>query len=179
MPYWQLFYHLVWSTKGRVPLLTPEVEPIVYELLRHKAIGLGGTVFALNGVADHVHLVATIPPRIAVATFIGRVKATAATRFNKSNASLGSLFWQDGYGAFSFDAKRLPNVVAYVTQQKEHHAQNRMISILERCDPNEPHVLHDAPSEYGPDDEWRREMLAMDAPDANDGTKPDSSGAAM
>ena len=57
MPYWQLFYHIVWSTKNREPLLTPEIEPIIYGYLRAKAIGLGAVVFALNGVLDHVHLV--------------------------------------------------------------------------------------------------------------------------
>ena len=41
MPYWQLFYHLVWSTKHREPLLTPDVEPIVYGYLRSKAVRIG------------------------------------------------------------------------------------------------------------------------------------------
>lgn len=63
MPYWQLFYHIVWSTKDRLPLLTPEAEPIIYGFLRGKAIGLGATLFALNGIADHVHMVAAIPPK--------------------------------------------------------------------------------------------------------------------
>lgn len=44
MPYWQLFYHIVWSTKGREPLLTPDIEPFVFDFLRRKAIGLGATV---------------------------------------------------------------------------------------------------------------------------------------
>ena len=38
MPYWQLFYHIVWTTKKRLPLLTPDVEPVVYEFLRVKAV---------------------------------------------------------------------------------------------------------------------------------------------
>jgi hypothetical protein len=43
MPYWRLFYHLVWTTKQRVAWLTPEVEPVIHDLLRAKAIGLGAT----------------------------------------------------------------------------------------------------------------------------------------
>jgi putative transposase len=64
MPYCQLFYHLAWSTKQREPRITPEVEPVIYNLLRTKAIGLGGTVFALNGSVEHIHLVAAIPPEL-------------------------------------------------------------------------------------------------------------------
>ncbi len=49
MPYWQLFYHLVWSTKNREPLVTPKLEQLVYELLRVKAAELGATTFAIGG----------------------------------------------------------------------------------------------------------------------------------
>jgi REP element-mobilizing transposase RayT len=112
MPYWQLFYHLVWATKNRQPLLTPEIEPTVHGFLRTKAIGLEATLFALNGTADHVHMVVAIPPKIAIAKFVGQVKAVAATKFNKSGAVSVS-FWQEEYGVFSFDDKRLLNYVGY------------------------------------------------------------------
>ena len=85
------------------------MEPVIHGFLRSKAIGLGATVFALNGVEDHVHLVAAIPPQIAVAKFIGQVKAIASTRFNTAGLSDRHFFWQAEYGAFSFDGKRLPN----------------------------------------------------------------------
>lgn len=101
MPYCQLFYHLVWSTKNRQPILTPDAEPIVHNFLRAKAIGLGATVFALNGIEDHVHLVVSIPPKIAVSKFVGQVKAVAATKFNKSTLGNHPLFWQNEYAAFS------------------------------------------------------------------------------
>jgi REP element-mobilizing transposase RayT len=84
MPYGQLFYHIIWSTKNRLPLLTPDIEPIIYGYLRSKAIALEARVFTLNGTPDHVHLVVSIPPKIPLAKFIGQVKAVASTRFNKS-----------------------------------------------------------------------------------------------
>ena len=121
MPYCQLFYHLVWSTKDRQPLLTPEVEPVIHNYLRAKAMGLGGTVFALNGIEDHVHLVVSIPPKIAVSRFIGQIKAVASTKFNKSQSDAPPFFWQNEYGAFSFDSKRLPNYIAYVARQQHPH----------------------------------------------------------
>jgi putative transposase len=49
MPYWQLFYHVVWSTKNREHLLTSDVEPMIFGFLKSKAIGLEGKVFAING----------------------------------------------------------------------------------------------------------------------------------
>jgi putative transposase len=176
MPYWQLFYHIVWATKNREPLLTAESESTVYGFLRTKAIGLGATVFALNGLPDHVHLVAAIPPKIAVAKFIGQIKAVAATKFNKLSVSQTPLFWQDEYGVFSFDRKRLPNYVNYVERQKEHHAEARIIPILERLNDigvqmvKEPLLMYEINLPG-----WRDEPEAYDRANS---TQPDSSGTA-
>ena len=161
MPYWQLFYHIVWSAKNREPLLTPEVEPMIHGFLRSKAVGLGATVFALNGVQDHVHVVVSIPPKIAVAKFVGQIKAVGSTKFNKTGPRQ-AFFWQKEYGAFSFDAKRLPNYVAYVERQKEHHAQNTIIPILERVSSAAPAMVRESDAIYTAQDaDWRREMAAL------------------
>ncbi len=163
MPYWQLFYHIVWATKNREPLLTSDIEPLILGYLRTKAIGLGATVFALNGMPDHVHLVAAIPPKIALAKFIGQIKAVAATKFNKSGTSQTPLFWQDEYGVFSFDAKRLPNYVNYVERQKEHHAQKIAIPILERLVDTGVLMTRESRQAYAGDlPGWRSELEALD-----------------
>ena len=134
MPYWQLFYHIVWATKNREPLLTSDVEPTVHELLRTKAVGLGATVFALNGMADHVHMVATLPPKIAIATFIGQVKGASLAKLNKAASLPYAFSWQDEYSVFSLDRKRLPHHIAYVERQKEHHTKGTTIPALERTE---------------------------------------------
>ncbi len=162
MPYWQLFYHLIWSTKYREALLAPDVEPIVYELLRTKAIGLEATVFAIGGMPDHVHMVVSIPPKIAVARFVGQIKAVTSTKFNKMNLPT-ILYWQEEYGAFSFDAKRLPNFIAYVQSQKEHHAQRTTIAVLERCSGETKRMLREPAPTYALDDSaWRAELTSLE-----------------
>ncbi len=165
MPYHQLLYHLVWATKDREPLLTPEVEPIVYDLLRSKAIGLGATIFALGGWVEHVHMVTSIPPVIAVSKFIGQTKGATSTRFNKGGHG-SVLFWQDEYAAFTFDAKRLPNYIAYVQRQKEHHSQGTAIPLLERTSGQHTSLLLVADGQasyWAEDDGWRRELMELDA----------------
>jgi len=157
MPYWQLFYHLVWATKNREPLLTQQAEPVIYDFLRAKAIGLGATVFALNGVEDHVHMVASIPPAISLSRFVGQVKAAASARLNKSQMSAERFSWQNEYAVFSLDRTRLKDHIAYVERQKKHHAQGTMIPELERL----------------------RGEAARPQSDDTDRTKPDSSGAVL
>lgn len=162
MPYYQLFYHLVWSTKNREPRLTETVEPVLYNLLRTKAIGLEGIVFALNGSVDHVHMVVAIPPKIAVATFVRQIKGVASAKFNQTHPSDTPFYWQEEYGAFSFDGKRLPNVIAYVENQKQHHTQNSTIPILERTAGEVVHRVNESTVGYLVEDgNWRQEMLML------------------
>ncbi len=162
MPYWRAFYHIVWATKNRQPLVMPDVETMIYGFIQSKAIALGGTVFALNGISDHVHLVTSIPPSIAVSTFVGQVKGVASTRFNKSGIRETPLFWQDSYGVFTFDHKRLPNLIAYVQNQKKHHADQNTLRILERMDDQDASMLREPDSVYVvQDDLWWQEMTEL------------------
>jgi REP element-mobilizing transposase RayT len=166
VPYWQLFYHLVWSTKWREPLLTPAVEKQIYGFLTSKAVGLHGVVYTVGGMADHIHMVVAIPPAVSVARFVGQVKGVASARLNKSGISDVRFEWQAEYGAYSFDAKRLPNFIGYVERQKEHHNEGAVIPILERMTSDNvgPRLMKDAVLPYATDeDSWRDELMKLDA----------------
>ena len=132
MPYSQLYYHIVWATKNREPLLDATVEAEIGDNIKAKASGLGGVVHALNGMPDHVHLVVSIPARISVAKFVGQVKGSASSRHNRLQRDGPMLYWQGEYAVFSLDRKRLPYHVRYVERQKQHHAEETTIGILER-----------------------------------------------
>ena len=54
--YTNLLYHIVFSTKGRRPLITSEYEPLLYDYIGGTVRGVGGISLELNGTADHVHL---------------------------------------------------------------------------------------------------------------------------
>ena len=132
MPYVQLLYHLVWTTKGREPWIVPRLEPQLHELLRAKARSLGAGVFAIGGMEDHVHLVTTVPPRVSLAQFVGQIKAVSSKRINDGGWLDFSFAWQAEYAAFTLDKKRLPHHIAYVENQKAHHAEGTLIPALER-----------------------------------------------
>jgi REP element-mobilizing transposase RayT len=132
MPSWHLFYHIVWSTKHRAPLLTPSAGPVIHGFLRSKAVGLGATALALNGAEDCVHMVVSIPLRIAVAKFVEQVKAIASARFNKPGLSDLPFLWQAEYGLMSFDGKRRLNYLTYARHQKENHSGGTTIPSVER-----------------------------------------------
>lgn len=162
MPFCKLYYHLVWATKGREPLLFDEIETTIHGYLRVKAIGLGGFVYAVNRGFEHVHMVVSIPPAISVAEFVGKVKGASSAQTNKNKLMNRHFNWQEEYGAFTFDQKRLPKFITYVERQKEHHRLNTTIPVLERTGSSEPmrrDMVGESVSVYGEEeDEWVREL---------------------
>ena len=54
--YTQNFYHAVFSTKHRQPLITADIEPRLYAFIGGIVRDLRCTLLAVNGMPDHVHL---------------------------------------------------------------------------------------------------------------------------
>ena len=73
-----LLYHLVFSTKERRQLITPEHEPRLYEYIGGTIRGLGGISLELNGTEDHVHLLAKLRPDRALSDVLRKLKAHAS-----------------------------------------------------------------------------------------------------
>ncbi len=120
--YTKLFYHIVWSTKYREPTITSQIEEKLHDYVAKKAINLGGIVYAINGISDHVHLAVSIPPAISISKFIGQIKAVSSVRINQSGLISEKFYWQSAYSIFSFRESELSVVVQYIKRQKQHHS---------------------------------------------------------
>lgn len=119
VPYHRLLFHFVWATKGRLPLVDESLRAPLYGAICAKARELGAVVLGLGGTADHVHLVVALPPSQTPATFVGQVKGSSSHLASRLG---GTFAWQGEYGVVTLSESALPNVVAYVHQQQEHHA---------------------------------------------------------
>ena len=131
MPYWRLFYHAVWSTKDRQPLIDPAWEKDLYGYLWGKATFLECIPHAIKGMSDHMHMVLSIPPRLAVADSIGQLKGASSHHVNEQYLK-GKFAWQAEYSIFSISESALEKVVGYVTMQKQHHTDRTLIDLLEK-----------------------------------------------
>ena len=132
MPYWRLFYHLVWATQGREALIDDELVPVIERSLRTSCLEQRGIPFAAGVMPDHVHVAAAIPPSVAVSRFVGRLKGASSHAINLLDRPERSVFaWQSDYGALSFGEKALPDIVAYVENQHSRHADQHLWPALE------------------------------------------------
>ena len=132
MAFHRLYYHLVWATKNREPFIQVEVETRLYPYLVNKGAELGVYTYAINGWVDHIHLVVAIPPKLAVADVVKRLKGASSHDLNHASGMKGNFAWQRGYGALTVGEQHRPIAEAYVKRQKEHHQQQSTNAWLER-----------------------------------------------
>jgi REP element-mobilizing transposase RayT len=119
MSHANLLYHIVFGTKGRLPLINNEIRPRFYAYLGGVVRGLGGIALEINGMADHVHLLVKLKPTIAIADFLRDLKSNSST-WAKQNG-MPKFAWQRRYGAFTVSESQLPKVRNYIRRQEEHH----------------------------------------------------------
>ena len=136
--YTELFYHFIWSTKGREPAITPEVEAAVHGYIRVRCQEMKVMVHALNGTEDHTHLVVTLPPDLSIADFLEKIKGASSHFINRLPDRVERFYWQEGYGALTFAKRDLPRIVAYVQNQKQHHRDGTLSAKMERGSDDAP-----------------------------------------
>ena len=134
MSYTRLRYHVITSTKDRSPVISEDVEAILYPALYLKAEDCGGKLLKVCGVSDHIHVVAALPSTIALADFVREIKTRGSRAINKSGLLNGPFRWQRGYGAFTLNPLDLSDVIRYVARQKHHHAAGTVRPAYERLE---------------------------------------------
>ena len=146
MALWRLYYHLVWATKERQPLILPDKEADLYNYIIGKADSFKSIVHAIGGIENHIHIVVSIPPNLSIADFVKNIKGGSAYYFNHNLSRSSDKFgWQEGYGVFSLGGKQLEQAVNYANNQKEHHLNGSAIASLEETNHQE-----DPPPRYNP-----------------------------
>jgi putative transposase len=130
--YTQLYLHGVWATWDRLPLIMPEIEPQLYAVLAHKCKELGCTPLAIGGINNHVHILLRFSSTISIAQLIGQIKGTSSHAMTHTILPETFFQWQGAYGAFTISKRSVPQVSAYILNQKSHHADQTLMAELER-----------------------------------------------
>lgn len=134
MPFWRAYYHVVWGTKKRRHVITPELERELYPFLVRKSAELGLYVYSINGWTDHVHMIITIPPKNALSDIVGKLKGSSSHYINDHELVGFDFKWQRGYGGLTLGYTQLDTAIRYVERQKEHHAKQSTNKWLERIE---------------------------------------------
>ena len=129
-----LLYHIVFSTKDRHPLITNAIEQRLYEYLGGIIRGQRGIALEINGIPDHVHILAKLSQNRAVADVLRDLKADSSGWVHKNFPLARHFGWQVGYAAFTVSESQVTRVRQHIRNQKQHHKkisfQEELISLL-------------------------------------------------
>ena len=121
MSFSQSVYHIVFSTKNRTCSIPIEKERIVYNILYNIMKKRGAFVYRIGGMPDHIHILVDITSACSLSDFVKHLKQESSYLIARDENFPNWNGWQEGYGGFSYSFKEIPNVIAYISNQKEHH----------------------------------------------------------
>ncbi len=97
---------------------------------------MDGVALTINRVADHLHLLLSLPPTVAIAEAMRVVKANSSKWVHEQWPERASFAWQTGYGAFTVSQSQAGSVKQYIAEQEEHHKrmtfQEEFVAFLKR-----------------------------------------------
>ena len=114
---YDLKYHLVWITKYRKPVLRGEIALRVRELVRQTCATLDVQIISGHISPDHVHLLVSVPPHLAVSDLVQRLKGRSSRRMLEEFGELRRQFWGRHLWARGYFAVSTGNVTDEIIQQ--------------------------------------------------------------
>ncbi len=125
--YTQVYYHIVFSTKNRRPVLDPARRDDLFRYAWGIIKNHHGHLYRINGVEDHLHILSDLHPTVRLADLVKAIK-TGTSKWIKENRIFPDFdHWQDGYGAVTHSHAERDAVVEYIKGQQQHHRQTSFI----------------------------------------------------
>ena len=122
MSYVQLLIHAVLRTyKSGHTLPTDERIRFLYREMYGIIKNKGGYLYRINSIEDHVHVLFTLPPTIALSDFMQALKASSSKAIKSATGFERFKAWGEGYAALSCNLRDKDKIVRYIMNQQEHH----------------------------------------------------------
>jgi len=122
-----LFVHFVWATWDWQPWITEGISRRVLREIESEVRKLGGTVLAINGMADHVHVLVQITATVQIADIVKQMKGASSYFINDVLKPTEHFKWQGSYGAFTVSRWDVDSIVEYINNQQQHHSAQTLL----------------------------------------------------
>jgi len=118
---YQCSYHLVWTPRYRYRILQGKIKEYVEKKIRTICDWKHVEILEMTIMPDHIHMVAIIPPKLAIAELMGILKGKTAIAVFPQHKSLrtkpywGNHFWSCGYcvTTVGMDEEKIRRYVKY------------------------------------------------------------------
>ena len=136
---WRCKYHIVFAPKYRRQVIYKDIRKDIGVILRKLCEQKSVEIIEAELCPDHIHMLVSIPPNLAVASFVGYLKGKSALMIFERHANLkykyGSRhFWARGYYVDTV-GKNEKKIAEYIRQQLQDDMMEDQISLKEFFDP--------------------------------------------
>ena len=114
---YDLKYHVVWITKYRKPVLRGEIAKRLRELVRLECEKLDVYILTGHVAKDHVHLLVSVPPQVAVSKLMQQLKGSSSRKMLQEFGELSHQFWGRHLWARGYFAASSGNVTDEIIKQ--------------------------------------------------------------
>src|SRR5438093_7744703 len=115
-----LYYHLIFSTKDRNPLIDPAWQQRLHFFLGGAVKTVGAKAVAIGGISNHVHLLIGLRATHCLKDVLREIKSSSS-KWVHQNMGIKNFAWQDGYGAVTVSPSLIEQVKQYIGHQQQHH----------------------------------------------------------
>lgn len=119
--YFNLNLHVIFSTRGRMPVIAATLENDLYRYISGIIHSEGGVLIKIGGTENHIHILLKLKPSHCIPELVKRIKGKSSRWINSLRKTEGHFLWQEGYGVFSVSESKLTGIIAYIANQKKHH----------------------------------------------------------
>ena len=123
MPYIKVWIHLVWSTKNRIPFLTHEIRPTIFQHIRENAKGKGIFLDLINGYLEHVHCLISLGSEQTISEIVKLIKGESSHWINQNRLTKTKFGWQNDYFCVGVSESVLQRTRDYIRNQEHHHSR--------------------------------------------------------
>ncbi len=147
--YTQLYVHIVFSVKGRQPLIPKQHKDELHKYITGIIAKGKQKMMQINSMADHIHILVSISPDLPISDLVRDIKINSTKFINRKGWVAGKFAWQEGFAAFSYSHSQLNEVIAYIDDQEKHHSHKTFaeeyLEFLRRFDvPYNPKYVFDS-----------------------------------
>ena len=136
MSYVSSYFHTVFSTKERRPVITPFLRERLWPFWGAIARQNKMKALEVGGMEDDVHILLSLPSTLSIAKALQLIKGGSSKWVHETFPEHRLFGWQEKYGAFSVSVSQLDRIIRYIRNQQEHHRkitfQEEFLALLKK-----------------------------------------------
>ncbi len=112
--YTRIICHIVFSTTHWERVLAPTRRDDLFRYIWGVIKIQQGHLNRIGGVDDHVHILSSLHPPVALADFVKAIKVASALWIKDERVFPGFGHWPDGYGTFTHSIREKDGLIDYM-----------------------------------------------------------------